>query len=35
MSTLDALLVLIYLVVGTLGIALLGSWVLKQFKSRK
>jgi len=35
MSFLDGSLILIYLVLGTLGIALLGGWVLKRFKSRK
>jgi hypothetical protein len=35
MSILNGLLILLYLVLGTLGIALLGSWALKHFKSRK
>jgi len=35
MSFLAGSLILIYLVLGTLGIALLGGWVLKRFKSRK
>jgi hypothetical protein len=35
MSFLNGLLILLYLVLGTLGIALLGSWALKRFKSRK
>jgi hypothetical protein len=35
MSILNGLLILLYLVLGTLGIAWLGSWALKRFKSRK
>jgi hypothetical protein len=35
MSILNGLLILLYLVLGTLGIAWLGSWVLKRFKSHK
>jgi hypothetical protein len=35
MSSLNGLLILIYLVLGTLGIGWLGSWVLKRFKPRK
>jgi len=35
MNPSDNLLILIYLVLGTLGIAWLGNWVLKHFKSRK
>jgi hypothetical protein len=35
MSVLNGLLILVYLVLATLGIAWLGSWALKHFKSRK
>jgi hypothetical protein len=35
MNFLDGLLILLYLVLGTLGITLLGSWALKLFKPRK
>jgi hypothetical protein len=35
MSILNGLLILVYLVLGTLGIAWLGGWALKRFKSRK
>ena len=35
MNFLNGLLILLYLVLGTLGIALLGSWALKLFKPRK
>jgi hypothetical protein len=35
MSVLNGLLILLYLVLGMLGIAWLGNWALKHFKSRK
>jgi hypothetical protein len=35
MNFLNELLILLYLVLGTLGIAFLGNWALKRFKSRK
>jgi hypothetical protein len=35
MNFLDGLLILLYLVLGTLGIAWLGNWALKRFKSHK
>jgi hypothetical protein len=35
MSIFNGLLILLYLALGTFGIAWLGSWVLKRFKSRK
>jgi hypothetical protein len=35
MSILDSVLILLYLVLGTSAIVLLGSWVLNWFKPRK